>query len=66
MNEYTHTVHCWNDKSKRKHFNCLDKAVEYANGLSQSGYKVKIFPYKKPRSYLDDMIDRYNKGEIHP
>jgi len=70
MSDYTHTVHCWNDKTKRKHFGTLQSAVKYANMLTKDGYKVKIYPYRAPKTtssaYLDELEKRYQSGEINP
>ena len=45
--KYTHTVHCFTDKSKRRHFTSKEDAVDYANRLLADGEKCKIYPYKK-------------------
>ena len=51
---YTHTVHCFDDKSLRRHFVGVEAATAYANDLLRGGHKVKIFPYK-PFSRVDFM-----------
>jgi hypothetical protein len=64
MNEekYTHTVHCFDDKLLRKHFAGIEAATEYANELLGQGYKVKIYPYRQPRKYIDILVERGPNG----
>lgn len=63
---YTHTVHCYDNKSLRQHFVSLGKATQYANSLLANGHKVKIFPYTPSRRYIDIVAERgpdfYVKG----
>lgn len=51
--KFTHTVHCWTDISKRKHFTEKKKAVEYANSLLRAGEQCTIFEYRPRRTYGD-------------
>lgn len=56
--QYTHTVHCYDDKSLRKHFEGVEAAATYANTLARQRHKVKIFPYTPPRKYIDYLVER--------
>jgi hypothetical protein len=60
--QLTHTVHCYSDKSKRKHFTSKQEAVTYANSLLSQGLKARIFPYSPPRRYIDILAERGPNG----
>lgn len=62
---YTHTVYVITTK-KKFDFCSAEEAAEFANKQIERGMKTRLYPYKKARSYVDSMIERYNKGEIHP
>lgn len=51
--EFTHTVHCFDDRSLRKHFAGIEKATKYANKLLSQGHKVKLYPYKAVKKRID-------------
>jgi hypothetical protein len=53
VNNYTHTVHCFDDKAKRKHFTNRREAVAYANRMLVKGHKARIFPYAPRKQYVD-------------
>ncbi len=55
------TVHCFNDKSKRRHFYSQAAAINYANDLSRKGYKVKIYPYTPPKRPVDYAAERLER-----
>lgn len=56
--EFTHTVHDYTDKTKRKHFKGIEQATVYANELLRAGHKVKIFSYSLPKRYVDIVVAR--------
>lgn len=60
--DYKFTVHCNTDKSKRRHFVSQAEAVAYANDLLRSNHKVRIFPYRPPRRYIDILAERGPNG----
>lgn len=65
--QLTHTVHCYSDKSKRKHFTSKhftskQEAVTYANSLLSQGLKARIFPYSPPKKYIDILAERGPNG----
>jgi hypothetical protein len=62
---YTHTVYVITTK-KKFNFYSSEEAAAFANEQVKLGMKTRLYPYRPARSYVDDMIDRYNKGEIHP
>jgi hypothetical protein len=64
MNEekYTHTVHCFDDKSLRKHFVGIEATTEYANKLLMQNHKVKIYLYRPQRRYVDILAERGPNG----
>lgn len=51
--QYTHTVHCFDDPSLRKHFMEVEAASRYANELLGKGHQVKIYPYQLPKKHID-------------
>lgn len=55
---YTHTVHDFTDKSRRKHCTSLAEATDYANDLLRQGHQVKIYDYKPARRYVDVLAER--------
>lgn len=59
---YTHTVHCFDDKSKRQNFTNITEAAAYANKLLAGGHKVKIYPYSPPKQYIDFVAERGPNG----
>ncbi len=59
---YTHTVMCWTDKTLRKSFEGIEAATAYANELLRAGHKVKIYPYRPPRRYVDIVAERGPNG----
>lgn len=59
---YTHTVHCFDDKAKRRHFKGIEAATRYANELLAEGHKVKIYPYGPPKKYIDYVAERGPDG----
>jgi hypothetical protein len=60
--KFTHTVHCFDDKTLRKHFAGIEAATEYANKLLEQGHKVRIYPYKPARRYVDILVERGPNG----
>lgn len=60
--KFTHTVHCFDDKSLRKHFEGIEAATEYANKLLREKHRVRIFPYTPPRRYVDIVAARGPNG----
>jgi hypothetical protein len=59
---FTHTVYCFTDKTRSKHFVTLARATEYANKLLVLGHKCKIYPYRLPRKYVDILAERGPNG----
>lgn len=59
---YTHTVHCYTDRTRRRHFEGIEAATAYANDLLRQGEKAKIFPYRPPRRYVDIVAERGPNG----
>ena len=57
-NNYTHTVHCFDDSSKRRHCATKKEAIAYANELLAAGHKVKIYPYRPQRGYVDILAEQ--------
>lgn len=55
---FTHTVHCFTDKTLRKNLPGLHLAIRYANKLLQSGHQVKIYQYRPPKKYIDYLIEQ--------
>lgn len=51
------TVHCFDDKSLRKHFEQKGQAVTYANDLLSQGHKAKLFTYSQPKRYIDHIAE---------
>lgn len=62
---YTHTVYIVTNK-KKFNFHSSEEAAAFANEQIKRGMKTRLYPYRPARSYVDEMIERYNKGEIHP
>lgn len=62
--EFTHTVHCYDDKSLRKHCTSLTEAVDYANGLLKQKHSTAIFPYnyQSGQRYVDIVAERGPDG----
>lgn len=60
--QYTHTVHVWTNKALRKHFAGIEAATAYANDLLKQGHKVKIYPYRPVRRYIDIVAERGPNG----
>jgi len=65
MNDYNYTVRCFDDKSLTQHFVSITDSTNYANELLLNGHKCRIYPYRKPRTYLDVLEERYKNGEIN-
>ena len=63
--DFKHTVRCFDDKSLTKHFTSVSEATAYANELLLDGHKCRVYPYRKPRTYLDILEERYKNGEIN-
>lgn len=59
---YTHTVYCFDDKELTKHFIGVQAAAKYANELLRQKYKVKIYQYRKSKSYIDYVAERGPDG----
>lgn len=60
--KYTHTVHCFDDKTKRQHFTSHREAVAYANQLLRAGHKAQIYPYSLSKRYIDYLAERGPDG----
>lgn len=56
--DLSHTVHCYDDRSKRRHFSDVASASAYANALLAAGLRARIFPYRPPRGYTDFLISQ--------
>lgn len=58
IQEYTHTVVCFNDKTLTQSFDNIEKAVKYANKLLRKKHQCKIYPYRPKKSYVDYIAQR--------
>ena len=56
-NDLQKTVHCFDDKRLRAHFMTVEKASAYANDLIRAGHQVKIYDYRRPKTYIDHLAE---------
>lgn len=59
---YTHTVRCFDQKDLTKPFTNIKQATKYANQLLRDGHKIKIYPYREPKRYIDYLAERGPNG----
>lgn len=58
---FTHTVVCFSDGNKRRHFHNINDASTYANELLRAGHKCKIYPYSPPKRPVDYAAERLER-----
>ena len=60
-NQFTHTVVCFSDANKRRHFHSVLEATTYANELLRAGHKCKVYAYSPPKRPVDYAAERLEK-----